>query len=258
ISIETKSKSKNYTFFHLFYTSKFARYTIALGFSLTVTSIIFYSLLFNIESLSGSIYWNSVLVAAIRFVANMSIASLERGIKCIGRKMIHFGSLVVVEIGLIILLSIIVTGTQAEFSLFSRIAALGIIGIASQFYIITAVVSNELFPTCIRNLSYSFTQFCSKIGVIIAPNIFALQIYLLRNYDSGLSLYWEALPYTIMLVLAVMNQFLFQFNIAETKGKPLNDHMPGSEKRVFKSNRATNGKIIKDSEATQKLKENEV
>ena len=50
-----------------------------------------------------------------------------------------------------------------------------------------------------------------------------------------------------------MNQFIFQFNITETKGKPLNDHMP--EKRY--SRNLQKPIIKKDLEAAEALKEND-
>uniref|UniRef100_A0A914D9I5 Uncharacterized protein n=1 Tax=Acrobeloides nanus TaxID=290746 RepID=A0A914D9I5_9BILA len=146
IFMESKSKSRTYSFFHLFYTAKFASYTIALSFALIVTSIMNYSLLFNMERLSGSIYLNAVFLAGIRYVMNMSIASLERHVKCVGRKMIHLGALIFVEVWLIVLIFIYVTDTTEQYILLLRLAPLLIVGIASQFYIVNGVVSNELFP----------------------------------------------------------------------------------------------------------------
>ncbi|KAH7701110.1 Protein Y51A2D.18, partial [Aphelenchoides avenae] len=58
--LQLKAKVKQYTFVHLFYTWRFTRYTVAVAFSLFVASILNYSLLFNMEKLSGSIYMNAV------------------------------------------------------------------------------------------------------------------------------------------------------------------------------------------------------
>uniref|UniRef100_A0A914CHS4 DDHD domain-containing protein n=1 Tax=Acrobeloides nanus TaxID=290746 RepID=A0A914CHS4_9BILA len=68
---------------------------------------------------------------------------------------------------------------------------------------------------------------------------------------------WAALPYASMLILAIANQFLFHCIILETKGQPLNDHMPGPEQRIFRSKKPMNDLIVKDPETAQKLKESE-
>jgi len=77
IFLESKKK-KSYNFIHLFYTWTFTRYTIAVAFSLMVTSIMNYSLLFNMEKLSGSIYWNSVFMGLFRYSCNLAIGERER------------------------------------------------------------------------------------------------------------------------------------------------------------------------------------
>lgn len=54
------------------------------------------------------------------------------------------------------------------------VAVLSVIGVCSLLYTSNGIASNELFPTCIRNTSYSFGQVASRLGVVIAPQIFIL------------------------------------------------------------------------------------
>lgn len=46
-----------------------------------------------------------------------------------------------------------------------------------------------------------------------------------------------------MCILAVVDLFLFQFNVSETKGKPLVDNMPPKEHKLFKSKNDTEKSI---------------
>ncbi|KAK5985643.1 MFS domain-containing protein [Trichostrongylus colubriformis] len=54
-------KRKHYTFHHLVCTWKYFRWTITLCSGLIFVSLVNYGLLFNMEKLSGSLYWNNIL-----------------------------------------------------------------------------------------------------------------------------------------------------------------------------------------------------
>lgn len=54
-----------------------------------MTSILNYSLLFNMEKLSGSIYWNSIIMGSFRYVCNLTIAFCDRRFDWLGRKLVH-------------------------------------------------------------------------------------------------------------------------------------------------------------------------
>ncbi|EPB71516.1 hypothetical protein ANCCEY_09378 [Ancylostoma ceylanicum] len=93
----------------------------------------------------------------------------------------------------------------------------------SQIYIADGIVGNELFPTPIRNLGYSFLQIWNRAGVVVSPFVF---------YSMDL---WIALPYCIMTFLCVIDTVAFECLLPETKGRHLVEHMPGPEKRLLKS-----------------------
>ncbi|KAI1712227.1 sugar transporter domain-containing protein [Ditylenchus destructor] len=214
-------KKKKYNFIHLFYTWTFTRYTVAVAFSLLVTSILNYSLLFNMEKLSGSLYWNSIIMGLFRYSCNLAIAFLDIKFEWIGRKFAHAVAQAFSFVALEICAFIFIMGYHVEFANVVRAGVLSVIGVCSLLYTTNGICSNELFPTCIRNTSFSFGQVWSRIGVVISP-----QIFLLGDF-------WLPFPYLLMGILAAADLLLFHTNVTETKGKPLTDNMPGKDQRLF-------------------------
>jgi hypothetical protein len=231
--LETKRKTKQYTILHLFYTWRFTRYTIALAFSLFVTSILNYSLLFNMEKLSGSIYLNSVYLGLFRYALNLIAAFSDIRLKWLGRKMVHFIADSFATIALSIFVGVYIAGKQVEYADYLRLCVVGVIGICSLLYTTNGVASSELFPTAIRNTSFSFGQLLSRLGVVVSPLLFFLADF------------WTPLPYFTMLGLTIIDLLMFQCFVTETKGKPMNDHMPGKEERIGFGSRSTTGLIHK-------------
>lgn len=219
--MESKKKKK-YSFIHLFYTLTFTRYTVAVAFSLLVTSILNYSLLFNMEKLSGSLYWNSIFMGLFRYACNLAIAFADIKFEWVGRKFAHAVAQAFSFVALEICAFIYLFGYQVDFANVVRAGVLSVIGVCSLLYTTNGICSNELFPTCIRNTSFSFGQVWSRIGVVISP-----QIFLLGEL-------WTPFPYLFMGLLAAADLVLFHFNVTETKGKPLTDNMPGKDQRLFR------------------------
>ncbi|CAJ0587868.1 unnamed protein product, partial [Mesorhabditis spiculigera] len=77
----------------------------------------------------------------------------------------------------------------------------------------------EYFPSVIRNIGISFNSTLSRLGTILAPQMF---IYFT----------WKPLPFIIMAVMAALDAVSFQAVIPETKGRAMQDTMPEkAEKR---------------------------
>ncbi|KHJ86971.1 hypothetical protein OESDEN_13264 [Oesophagostomum dentatum] len=83
------------------------------------------------------------------------------------------------------------------------------------------MITNELFPTAIRNIAVSALFLSSRIGTIIAPQLFYLAHAL------------PALPYLVLLVLSFTDLICFQFFLPETKGVSMSDHMPPKTKWIL-------------------------
>uniref|UniRef100_A0A915ERL9 Uncharacterized protein n=1 Tax=Ditylenchus dipsaci TaxID=166011 RepID=A0A915ERL9_9BILA len=190
--LESKKKKK-YNFMHLFYTWTFTRYTVAVAFSFMVTSIVIYSLLFNMENLSGSIYLNSVYMGLFRYSCNLTIAFLDIHFEKFGRKFAHFIAHFIASIALAFVAIVYATGYQIELSSFTRIGVLSVSGMTAEPFGCGTVAANFL-----------------------------------------LSDLWTPLPYFTMLVLSILDMLFFQFNVTETKGRSLSEHMPSKDQQLFR------------------------
>uniref|UniRef100_A0A1I8BY67 MFS domain-containing protein n=1 Tax=Meloidogyne hapla TaxID=6305 RepID=A0A1I8BY67_MELHA len=191
-SMESSNKNKKYNYLHLFYTLRFTRYTLAVAFSFLAVSIMNYSLLYNMDKLSGSIFKNGIFMGLFRYSMNLTIGFLDMYVKRLGRKFAHFMADSLASFGNFNLCYL-----QQDLSFISRASILSVIGFCSILYTTNGLASNELFPTAIRNTSYSFGQVLSRIGVVLAPQLFVL------------------------------------FNVFETKGKPMLSKFPSKEERIF-------------------------
>ncbi|KAI6206182.1 MFS domain-containing protein [Aphelenchoides besseyi] len=208
-----KSKTKKrYSIF--FYTVEMARYTIAIAFSTLTASLITYSLLFNMEKLSGSMYLNGVYMGMFRYVLNLVSALADVRFKWLGRKLIHAFSEVYIAFGFILYIAIYLLGLHHEYRTVMAIIILTILSQTTLVYTTNGILSSELFPTGVRNTSFSFGQILSRVGVVFAPQIFFL------------SDVWTPLPYVVILVCTLIDLFSFHFNIKETKGQSMVDRMP--------------------------------
>ncbi|KAI6207329.1 MFS domain-containing protein [Aphelenchoides fujianensis] len=213
-AMEVQKKKKRYTYLHLLYTSQLTRYTIAIGFSLLATSLITYSLLFNMEKLSGSIYMNSLIMGIFRYSLNLLTAFADLRYQWLGRRTVHMLAEGFIMLALIFFITVYFLGYQYELRMLCSLAVLSIIGQTTLLFGTNGVLSSELFPTGVRNLSFSFGQVMSRIGVVFAPQIFFLADW------------WTPLPYLVLLGFAVADFIIFFFNTDETKGKEMKSHMP--------------------------------
>ena len=66
--------------------------------------------------------------------------------------------------------------------------------------------------------------------------------------------FMNTLPYLAMVTIVTTDLLFFHAVIPETKGKPMADHMPGAEKKLFKGKSKPDVEL-KDMEASKKLTE---
>ncbi|CAG9535997.1 unnamed protein product [Cercopithifilaria johnstoni] len=218
---EAAGKPKtNYTYCHLFSNRSFASYTIFFAYSLMITSIISYGLVFNMEKLSGSIYLNTIIVGSLRYAINLICAAIDIKFIWAGRCLLHGFSMFFIAFSLGLVFFITLFGLNLQ--MIVRITALSAAAMCSQIYILNAVTPSELFPTAIRNKEIGFIQTFNRIGNIIAP-----QIFLIGEF-------WTPLPYLAMCLFALVEVTAFLWIIPETKGKPMPDRMPGEEDMAYR------------------------
>jgi MFS family permease len=160
-------------------------YTFVISYSFLSTSLINYALIFNMEHLSGSIFVSTILFGIFRYAMNLLIGSLDFFIPRAGRKPILYGALVYILLMLLVVIVSKVAGNPKTLTKVGRfldfhdtnllrVTTLTAAAICSQCYMISGLVTNELFPTAIRNLAVSFVQISNRLGAVLSPYLFFL------------------------------------------------------------------------------------
>uniref|UniRef100_A0AC35UF90 MFS domain-containing protein n=1 Tax=Rhabditophanes sp. KR3021 TaxID=114890 RepID=A0AC35UF90_9BILA len=232
------SAAKKYSFYHLYSTWTFASYSATLHITFFIASLAQYGILFNLEKLSGSVYTNMILMGSLRYLMNIAIAILDPRIPKLGRRTILIMFVLAITASCGFISFVLIFNLKEEFGLVVRILQISCVALTSQLYIIGGICSSELFPTPVRNLSYSALQFFSRIGVVLAPYLF----YLGSFHDSA--------PYLTLAVITLVTAASFYKFIPETKGKPLNEQMPSEEDYIFGAKKAGG---LTDSDVTEKM-----
>uniref|UniRef100_A0A915Q0L2 Major facilitator superfamily (MFS) profile domain-containing protein n=1 Tax=Setaria digitata TaxID=48799 RepID=A0A915Q0L2_9BILA len=179
---ERISSRKNYYIYHLFHTRQLTTYAIVLSYSL--------------------------------YAVNIASALTDYTQNWFGRRMAHTIALALTTIGFVINFIITCSGFSTKLEIISRIATLTAFAMMSQVYIVTGMSGNELFPTVLRSMCFSFLQVVGRIGVVLAP-----QLFFLANY-------WTPAPIVALILFALSDLLLYLIFIPETKGRPLPDRLP--------------------------------
>ncbi|KAE9546090.1 hypothetical protein FO519_010698, partial [Halicephalobus sp. NKZ332] len=200
---------KKYTYFHLFSTWTLFRYTLAICVSYFITALVSYSLLFNMEKLSGSIYMNTVFIGLLRYSLNLIGALFDFKFMWLGRKKLHMTAWLEMIFAVFTITLIHVFHREREYSNVIRWMIVSIVAASSEVFLAIGITTGELFPTCVRTLAYSFAQLYLRAAVVLSPQLFLL------------SEFWNPLPYLVMGILAIVDMLFFHFSVPETKGQPL-------------------------------------
>ncbi|VDN04452.1 unnamed protein product [Thelazia callipaeda] len=220
-------RQKHYYFHHLFYSWTFLRYNIILAFSCFANSVAFYAMLFNLEKISGSLYVNTAFLGAFRYALGIILATVDHAFTFVGRKFMHTIAIIIFVISAAIILILIKTDLALEFNGFIRAITLIGTGSISLLFIVNAITCAELFPTAIRNLAGANIGTWSRIGNIVAP-----QLFYLDEFDPSL-------PYLVIIVMFVVDGVTFLFCLPETKSRPLVEQMPSKEEFILRSCKTT-------------------
>ncbi|CAL2044992.1 unnamed protein product [Caenorhabditis brenneri] len=215
---------KQHSFWHLFKTKEIMTGTFVIAFTFFATTLINYSIMFNLGAVAGSIYMNSILIGLLRYSISLCSGFLDYKFEKFNRKMCH-GICSLVTIGIIVAIIVFcLTDTTSLFSSLIRGGVLLSCAMTSQAIIVASIASNELMPTAIRSISYSTAQLFSRFGIVVAPHVFHLNLY------TGID--FPVLPYSILLIIGLADFLFFRFLIPETKNKPLEDFIVNRTKTV--------------------------
>ncbi|CAJ0604407.1 unnamed protein product [Cylicocyclus nassatus] len=217
-----EEKLKNYTPRHLFYTKEMAIATIVYCVGLFMVSMVNYGLIFNIESLAGSFFLNSILIGSIRWAINIVFAILDYKIKSLGRKIIHLMAQSTIAMCFLVISLTFIFDLDEKYATVIRVATITASATSSQMYITKHISGMEFYPTVVRNTAMAFKSTFSRVGTVIAPLLFLLP--------------WVSVPYVILTFFAAADAIAFQLLIPETKGKPLpEDRSANSVQEVLAS-----------------------
>ncbi|VDK54219.1 unnamed protein product, partial [Anisakis simplex] len=225
VASEKENKQQHYPY-HLFYTWQLLTYSCVIGLGMFITSVINYGLLFNMESLSGSIYINSIFFGAFRWALNIGAGAIDFFVPSVGRKVLHFISVGFIAVCIVINFIVMALGLK-QFDFLIRYGALAAAAMCAQLYLTKTLAMVELYPTAIRNIATSTMGILSRIGNSISPQLFFLGEI------------WLPLPYLTMALMSIWDLINFQVFLPETKGKPLKDHLPGPEECIWRRKKRT-------------------
>ncbi|GMR62898.1 hypothetical protein PMAYCL1PPCAC_33093 [Pristionchus mayeri] len=216
---DNKTKKKQYHYLDLFKNAELRKYTLIIGFGLSITSLQSYGLMFNQESLSGSIFVNGVFFGVFRWAINIIVGVLD--VKCSGctRKRVAAVMKTTNFICLTVIASIFALGLDQQYATVIRIASIVVLVGVGPVFCTKFLTASELYPTGVRNVGTSFQSMSSRLGTIFGTTVFLLNVIHM------------ALPYTILASLLLLDIFLFQRIIPETKGVELRDHFPVKKQR---------------------------
>ncbi|GMT05786.1 hypothetical protein PENTCL1PPCAC_27960, partial [Pristionchus entomophagus] len=211
------SQKKNHTFLTIFKNSELLRWTVVLCFGIMTTSLINYGILFNMDTISGSLYLNNIFFGIIRWGLNIFVGISDYKIKAAGRKILNTASETVNLACLVFIFLLYFYGLEFEYANALRIVTITVTAACGQVYIAKYITATELYPTSVRNLGCSAQAMFSRIGTILSTQLFLLD----RYHDSY--------PYLALCVFLFADIILFQTFIPETKGRKLENHL---QKRV--------------------------
>ncbi|VDO90188.1 unnamed protein product [Heligmosomoides polygyrus] len=167
-----EEKMKNYNMRHLFYNREMSLATGVFCLGVFMTSMINYGLVFNIETLSGSFFINSVLMGAIRWGINIVFGVLDYRWKPVGRKAVHMISQASIATALAAIAALYVLKIETSYSGVVRVATIFAAATTSQIFITKTISAMEYYPTVVRNSGLAFKSTCSRFGTILAPQLF--------------------------------------------------------------------------------------
>ncbi|KAE9420112.1 hypothetical protein Angca_004881, partial [Angiostrongylus cantonensis] len=215
--VERNEKAKSYNLRHLFYGKEMSLATVIFCSGVFMTSVINYGLVFNIELLSGSFFINATIMGAIRWIINIVFAVLDFKSMLVGRKLVHFISQLSIAVFLGVITIVYLLDLKDDLTSVIRFSTILATATTSQTFITKTISAMEYYPTVVRNSGLALKSTWSRVGTIVAPQLFLLSA-------------WEAFPYIVLTAMAAFDTFAYQLVIPETKGKPLPENLPRRHK----------------------------
>ncbi|ELU15629.1 hypothetical protein CAPTEDRAFT_92879 [Capitella teleta] len=165
--------------------------------------LMYYALSLNTESLSGSVYVNTVISGVVEIPANIAAIFLLRW-RVTGRRLTCSLSMIIAGLASIVSIYMILRGYGLANTIFNMVAKCFVTIAFNSIFIYTA----ELFPTEVRCIGAGVASSLSKMGSMAAP------------FFGKLLSVWPALPSVIYGSMALLSGLLILI-LPETRGRPL-------------------------------------
>lgn len=208
----------------LFKTPLLRRFIFGVSFTALATGLLNFGYTFHVDSLAGSVYLNVMVMGLANVLSPTAILIVDRmtaaGLK---RKLTHT---VCVSALLIFTFGIILTKTVIRSEVAVRVLSFSACSVSLPLWTVTNLITNEHFPTKLRNQANGFAHIFAYGGGIAAPFVL---------YTAKI---WEVLPYAIFAIFATLNLWVVRKFLLETRGKRLPEDVD------FESNEAAQRWIL--------------
>ena len=209
--IACPNTKQNVNLLDLYRSSSLRKVTIILSIVLFSISVTFFGLSFNISFLFGNKYLN---FAVGQVIDVLCISSLLWTVPRFGRRKPLVSTIFISAVTIAICAVIASLNTERKHANIIRtVAALGGKAFSSSAIVVMILFTAELYPTILRNIGFGVNMFWSRVGAMIAPQIFFL------GYKTS-----TLIPYAIVGTLVIVSGILVLM-LPETRKRILLDRL---------------------------------
>lgn len=205
-SVEKANEAEPVPILGLFRTAMLRRFSFAIAFTATVTGLVNFGYTFNVDTLTGNVYVNVLLLGFTNALAPATVLILDRFTGGLKRKLVHSFCMICL---LIFTVVIILLKTVIDSDIALNIVSFCACSVCLPLWTVTMLFCNEHFPTKLRNQANGFAHVFTNVGGIASPFI----LYAAKG--------WGPLPYVIFASFAALNLIIVNKFFVETKGKRL-------------------------------------
>ena len=212
--IESRETSKNYTYLDMFKTWDMAKHSLIVVFWWSNLSMAFYGISFGVSSLSGSVYLNMFLMAALEYPFRIATAPLNN---VMGRKVTSIGFFTLATLSSLGCLLSRLMAPAVYRDVYINWFSLAAMAMTGAAWASVQTWSSEMYPTVMRTLGYGLANTGARIGGIAAP--------FLLNFDDI-----PLVSYSVMVAVFAVCTLLCLVP-PETKDLALTDSLVTKEDR---------------------------
>ncbi|XP_012937307.1 solute carrier family 22 member 4 [Aplysia californica] len=218
-----QEKSAKFSFFQLFHASLRKR-TLLVTLTFFLTSAMFYTLSFGVQSLYGDFYLNFILYSLFPIPLSFLVPVLGNKL---GRQRALLIFFILVFLGFVSIVVIFFTTSGSLRGITITCLALFTANWLQQTLSLLNTFAVELFPTVVRNLAFGFAMTGARLGSVIAPYVIP------RDFDS------MYVSYLIMSAMALVC-CVAVWALPETKGTAMEDIIQDKNEKTSKAEKQVN------------------